>query len=151
MVDTVATTTEEAATHPLSLFIRRQWATFAESAGEIASVARATGTVAGVAIAACDLIFKAPEALAAKDNLLLGLYLANGVIGSGLVLVSMYFMSAAVLPLFLVSILLGIAIGILRAAELKRWLSRCYFSKSKETYSSLKEELHAFKYAVEAS
>lgn len=152
IVETVAATLEKSVTHPLSEFIRSHWAVRAESAATVVRASRVIGAGAGIAVAACDIVFKAPEALEDKNLSLALKYLASGTLGVALSVLMLWGVGIVFWGLLVVAILLGFDIARTRASDLKRWISRCYFSEKEneesEKYSSFSTELQGYKFAI---
>ena len=133
--------------HPLSSFILEQWA----GANRFAKIGvyggRALGSIAGAVLAYTDLFKNAPEAWHNKEMGLWVLYNASGALGAYVAVLSLTGSVPFFWPVFVASILVGIGIAILKASELKDWVSHSKFS-TQSHYGSLGEELKAFDSAI---
>ncbi|MGN4154348.1 hypothetical protein [Burkholderia gladioli] len=87
-----------------------------------------------------------PEAYGNKEYGLTTLYAFSGILGI-YVAAAAFFSLPLFWPALVLSILVGIAIAIFKAAALKGWVSRCKFSKG-DHYDSLEAELRAFNSAA---
>ncbi|PMS13336.1 hypothetical protein FNF07_14600 [Trinickia caryophylli] len=147
VVETAAETIAKAPNHPLSAFMTKQW-TNAERYSKIGKYGgRALGSIAGLVLAGYDLLKNAPEAWANNDKGLARLYVASGILGA-YVSVSAFFGAIPFFwPTLIASILVGIAIAMYKASQLKDWVSKCKFSNG-DQYDSLTAELKAFQSAA---
>lgn len=148
LVECVTSTLDKAAEHPLSKTLFAQWAIKKGIVGKTLQVAKFIGASAGVVNAACDL-WSAWSAIDEGELVLGGTYAVSALLSAYLAYIGYSLGSAIFWPLFVAAFVLGMIIGILRPAPLKKWLSRCYFSadfSSKEVkrYATLDEELEAF-------
>jgi hypothetical protein len=148
-VDIVATLVHTMPTHPLAAFVQSQWASAASRAELVSLGARSAGVIAGALSVIYDLSVNARNAFNEDKYIVTGLYGANAgvtawIIGAGI------FSSTSLWPFFVASILLSIAIAIVNMGELKKWISKCYFSRNFinneifNSYNSLNEELKSF-------
>jgi hypothetical protein len=164
VIETISGTVEVAAKepHPLSSFILKQWAG-AERFTTIGKYGgRIMGSVAGAVLAWADLRKNAPEAFRNGEKVLGWLYGASGALGIYVAFFSMTGTVPFFWPVFVISIVIGIGIAILKSSELKDWISRCKFSKDAEQdakkhpgkgvehYDSLDAEIEAFNSAIGA-
>ncbi|AMP07658.1 T6SS effector BTH_I2691 family protein [Collimonas pratensis] len=149
IVDTVGSTVEKSTTHPLAVFIRKQWSIDVEDAAKFAKNARIIGAVAGVVAGLYDLCFNAREAYGDKNYTLMGLYIANGTLGIGIAIAAYFAIGAIFWPLLIISFIVGIVIALVGSGLLKSWISRCHFGKS-EHYDTFDAELKAYNHAVGA-
>lgn len=144
VVQIVAETTIKIPTHPLSQYMHSQWALTIVKAKKIVVVARATGGIAGVVTSFFDLA-NAKKSFDEEKFLLGILYAANGMIGISMALYGIFSSNPIFWEILIIYFCVGIIIGILNEAELKQWISRCYFGKnSSERYIDIEEELLAF-------
>jgi hypothetical protein len=150
IMDTIGGTVAKSTTHPLAVFINKQWAMGAESAERFAFIGRVIGSVAGAVVAGYDLFSNAPEAFTDKKYGLGILYIASGALGAYIAYAGA-FMTAATLfwPAVIAAFCVAIAIALINAGALKQWVSRCYFS-TKEHYDTLDAELKAYNHAAGA-
>ena len=98
-------------------------------------------------LAYTDLLKNAPEAWHNGEKGLAKLYVASGALGAYVAIFSLTGTIPFFWPVFIASILIGIGIAILKAAELKDWVSHSKFS-TQSHYGSLDEELKAFNLAI---
>ncbi|WP_091797420.1 hypothetical protein [Burkholderia sp. WP9] len=88
-----------------------------------------------------------PEAFRNKEMALGWLYGASGALGIYVAFFSLTGSIPLFWPVFVISIIVGIGIAMLKASELHDWISRCKFSTEKH-YDSLEAELKAFNSAA---
>lgn len=146
VIETTSETVAKAPAHPLSAFIMKQWAGASEWAEVGAKVGRGLGAIAGIVLAGYDLLKNSGEAFENHEKKLGWLYIASGTLGA-YIAVAAFFSVPLFWPALILSIMVGIAIAILKASALKDWVSRCKFSKL-EHYDSLESELKAFNSAI---
>ncbi|HWW04307.1 T6SS effector BTH_I2691 family protein [Collimonas sp.] len=149
IVDTVGSTVEKSATHPLAVFLRQQWAVDVENAAKYAKAARCIGAAAGMALGLFDILKNAPDAFSDGNKTLGWLYRLNGVLGVGIALVAWLAIGSLFWPLLILSVIVGIVIALVSSGLLKTWISRCHFGKS-EHYHDFDAELKAYNHAVGA-
>lgn len=127
LVDIAASTVEKAPRHPLAAFLPLQWALDADRAKFVAKVAQKIGCLAGIVTGLYDVFINAWGAFTDGKNTLAGMYFINGALGIA-VAVTGYFTMAIFWPLLVLSIIVGIAVGLMGSGALQDWVSRCYFS-----------------------
>ncbi|MFM0658687.1 MULTISPECIES: T6SS effector BTH_I2691 family protein [Paraburkholderia] len=149
VIETISGTVEVAAKepHPLSSFILEQWAGKARFAKYGVYGGRALGSIAGAVLAWSDLHNNMPEAFRNKQVALGWLYGTSGALGLYVAFFSLTGSVPLFWPVFVISIIVGIGIAMLKESELHDWISRCKFSTEKH-YDSLEAELKAFNSAA---
>ena len=150
-IEAVGTCLDKAPQHPLSTFIYEHWAIVKTSnVGKIVTLGKALGAVGGVLNAAIDVV-NAFSANSEGDVFLAALYGVSALLGGSLSLAAFWMSAAIFWELFIVAIILGIVIGVLKKPPLKKWMGRCFFASSSDTphiYTSVDEELQAYNSAV---
>ncbi|QBE62732.1 T6SS effector BTH_I2691 family protein [Pseudoduganella lutea] len=152
LLETVAGTLQKFPEHPLSKAIFAHWAITEGAAKKAVKCAKIFGALAGVANAAFD-IMNAADAYNEGDWVLGSIYAASGVLSAALAVAGYFLASAIFWPLFALTLILGLLVGVFRPAPVKKWIGRCYFSSQRSSgehkrYSSLDEELIAYNGAL---
>lgn len=153
IAETVYSTLEKCDKHPLSKSIFDHWALSGKAIKRHLRYAKGLGAIAGVINAGFDMA-SGVDAYAEGDWWLGTAYVASSVLSGSLAIAGFLLGSAIFWPLFAVTLVLGILVGILRPEPLKTWIKRCYFSVPSslgelKKYTSLDEELKAFNGAAQ--
>lgn len=148
MMEMVGTSMEKAPHHPLSVAIKRHWASGEGLGQRLITRGKILAAAAGLVTAAFDF-FEAIKAFYIGQNLLGSMYLASGAVGVWLA-VAAYNTALIYWPVFIAAIFIAIAIALIRNSALKGWLTHCMFSADEKgnKYPSLKEELEALQSAM---
>jgi hypothetical protein len=156
IVKTIGETVEKSSSHPLAFYIKEQWKINPQLAPKAARFAEHIGATAGFLAAAYDLTVNANRAFDEGDYVLGYMYETSGAIGILLFASTMGWIATGTFwPLMAASFLAGLAIAKFKAAAMKEWVSRCYFSKhntehnATQHYINLNEELTAYQTAIE--
>ncbi|MGN4111024.1 T6SS effector BTH_I2691 family protein, partial [Burkholderia gladioli] len=142
VIETASITIIKAPAHPLSTFIMKQWSGASEWAEIGTRIGRGLGILGGLALAAYDVLKKAPSAKKTGNTTLAALYVTSGILSSYIALAP-FFSSLYFWPALITSILIAITIAHHNSSAIKNWLSRCKFSQG-DHYTTLDNELNAF-------
>ncbi|WP_186114980.1 T6SS effector BTH_I2691 family protein [Burkholderia gladioli] len=146
VIETASITIVKAPAHPLSTFIMKQWAGASEWAEIGTRIGRGLGILGGLALAAYDVLKKAPSAKKTGNTTLAALYVTSGILSSYIALAP-FFSSLYFWPALITSILIAITIAHHNSSAIKNWLSRCKFSQG-DHYTTLDNELNAFNLSI---
>ncbi|WP_244133847.1 T6SS effector BTH_I2691 family protein [Burkholderia gladioli] len=146
VIETASITIIKAPAHPLSTFIMKQWAGASEWAEIGTRIGRGLGILGGLALAAYDVLKKAPSAKKTGNTTLAALYVTSGILSSYIALAP-FFSSLYFWPALITSILIAITIAHHNSSAIKNWLSRCKFSQG-DHYTTLDNELNAFNLSI---
>ncbi|MFJ3317060.1 T6SS effector BTH_I2691 family protein [Herbaspirillum huttiense] len=147
IVEAAAISVKDSSDHPLSAFIRRQWAGIDRTVGKIIFLARTAGLLAGLGVAAWDIFDKGWEALKDEKFGLASLYFLNGILGARIAFALFFSLGSLFWPIFLLSFGIGIAIAYVNNSALKTWIAHCEFSAGIK-YTSFEAELKGYRDAV---
>ncbi len=144
--ETVGSTVTKSVGHPLSLYLLEHWKVTSATWGRVAGLAKVTGALAGLVGAFFDFQ-KAHIAVSKGRYGTAFTYTVSGVVGTGLVALA-FTTIPALWILLLGAIACALILPYLNRAELRTWISRCYFGADLDKYLSAEEELKCFNAAV---
>lgn len=135
--------------HPLSAFLLKHWAGLEEHAEGIARIGRILGGGAGIFLAILDFM-NSWEVFKDGNKTLAGLYFISGLGGAYLGVMTIVGGSIPFFwPILIATILVGIAIAMIKESALKDWISRCKFGKGEKHYISFVNEMQGYCSAME--